>query len=147
MTMLLLMLAALASPEVPTQPCYPSNPTGLVCEARDTRRGPADAVPRLVGGRGLDSLVSYMDYPDAALRAGEQGDVELQLVVAPEGRVISCTVLKSSGSPVLDSSSCRLLVRRARFWPALDNESRPIASTVRHVLKWRMWASPARQGT
>jgi protein TonB len=98
----------------------------------------------LAGGRGLDALVNELDYPEAALRAREEGTVELQLVVAPQGRVTGCTILKSSGSFVLDSSSCRLLVRRARFWPALDREGTPIASTFRHMLKWRLPAEHRR---
>lgn len=135
---LLALSAAAVLAGTPDNSAAPVNPAPL---ARDTRRGPAPAVPRLLGGRGLDSLISEADYPEAARRQRLSGPVRLRLTVNIDGRVTGCEILRSSGTALLDASACRILVRRARFWPALDRSSRPIVSTFEHQVKWVLPAS------
>ncbi len=98
-------------------------------------------MPRLLGGRGLDSLIHKADYPDAARRQRLSRVVRLRLTVGIEGRLTGCEILRSSGTSVLDVSACRILVSRARFWPALDRNSRPVVSTVEHWVEWVLPAS------
>jgi len=84
----------------------------------------------------LPALISNADYPAAAIRAGQQGTVEFRLDISAEGRVTGCTITSSSGSAVLDSATCGLLVRRARFTPALDRNGRPTTGTINSRIKW-----------
>ena len=84
----------------------------------------------------LSALISSADYPVAALRAEQQGTVEFRLDVSAEGRVTGCTITSSSGSSALDSATCSLLVRRARFTPALDRQGRPTTGTVESRIRW-----------
>jgi TonB family protein len=58
------------------------------------------------------------DYPDSAKRSRQGGAVESELTIRSDsGHVIMCTVLGSSGVAELDATTCRLLLRRARFVP------------------------------
>lgn len=95
---------------------------------------PASAQPRA----NLSSLVSTEDYPVAALRAGEQGTVQVKLAVGTNGRVTNCMVTSTSGSSALDSATCRLLTSRARFTPARDSAGSPVAAEVIHRQSWRL---------
>lgn len=75
--------------------------------------------------RWLSGRIKRSDYPRAALEAGEQGTVVMRVVVGPKGRVTDCSVTKSSGSPVLDAATCRLVMKRYRYEPGRDASGRP----------------------
>jgi TonB family protein len=83
-------------------------------------------------------LFSEDDYPAEALEAGEEGSVAARLQVSREGRVEGCIVIQSSGSASLDSTTCRLLVARARFTPARDHRGRRTTDTVPVRIVWRI---------
>jgi TonB family protein len=101
------------------------------------RTGPTPATPRAP----LESLVSVEDYPVAALAAREEGLVEFRLDVGANGRTTGCTITRSSGSSVLDSTTCRLMRFRARFMPALDAAAQPRPDTVASAVRWELPAS------
>ena len=84
----------------------------------------------------LASYFSSADYPREALKRKEQGTVRFRLGINAEGRVSSCTILASSGSPALDSTTCRLIAQRARFRPARDDEGRPVADEKDYQVTW-----------
>ena len=89
----------------------------------------------------LSALISIdFDYPAAAIRAGEQGDVGFRLDVGPNGRVARCTITESSGSAILDSATCRMLTSRARFTPATDASATPIEASMTGSIRWRLSA-------
>jgi protein TonB len=126
-------------------PCYATNPTGPVCEASDPRPAPARARLRH-RDHTLASLIGPEDYPAASLRAGEQGEVKLEITVATDGRVGGCAVLRSSGFARLDRTTCQLLARRARFWPALAADGTPVVGVLLHKARWTLppeWSSRA----
>ena len=75
-------------------------------------------------------------YPPAALRAGEQGRVAVRLVLDAAGRPTGCEVATSSGSAVLDSSTCEIAITHLRFTPAIDGEGQPIASRYPLAIRW-----------
>jgi periplasmic protein TonB len=95
----------------------------------------ARAVPRT----NLAALVSRYDYPASALRAGEDGVVSFVLDVGVNGRVTGCRITASSGSSALDSATCGLMVRRARFTPARDTHGNPAPDSYASSLAW--WLS------
>jgi protein TonB len=78
------------------------------------------------------------DYPAAAMRAGEQGKVGFHLTVGADGRPTACSVTASSGSAILDSTTCGLLMRRARFSPARDETGRPTIGTFDSSFTWSL---------
>jgi len=87
--------------------------------------------PRLRRGRIRDS-----DYPRAAGEEGVGGTVGVRFRVEPDGRVSSCNVTRSSGSPVLDDTTCRLIVERFRYDPSRDPEGRPVPATIVQNHTW-----------
>jgi protein TonB len=91
------------------------------------------------------SLASYFSdevYPAEALRRGEQGKVEFELDVGQDGRVRRCTVTGSSGSALLDATTCRLVAERARFQPRIDARGRPASARYASSIKWVISAQP-----
>jgi TonB family protein len=86
----------------------------------------------------LPSLFSSADYPPSAIRAGEQGEVGFRVDVGKDGRVALCTVTATSGSAVLDSTTCRLITVRARFTPARDHQGRPTTDSYSGRIIWRL---------
>jgi protein TonB len=69
-------------------------------------------------------------YPPDAKQAGIGGRVVVRLHVDRKGQADGCTLLDSSGSPSLDSATCALAIRNARYRPALDAQGQPVASDV-----------------
>jgi TonB family protein len=116
---------------VPPPPTLVPPPAALF----DTPRKPVALQP-------IPSLLSAMDYPVAALRAGAQGTTAVALTITPVGRVASCFVEASSGSADLDSATCRLLASRSRFSPARDSAGTAVAGAVRNRIRWVLPARP-----
>ncbi|HEY1607086.1 MAG TPA: energy transducer TonB [Allosphingosinicella sp.] len=105
------------------------------------------ALPLLVGaGHDLSSranvnlapLISSEDYPPSALRSGAQGSVGFVLDIGPDGRVANCTIESSSGTPALDSTTCRLLTARGLFTPARDRRGRPTTDRIHSRIRWAL---------
>lgn len=82
--------------------------------------------------------ISNDDYPAAAIRLGEEGMVTVRMTVGVGGRVTGCTIVASSGSSILDSTTCSLLTRRFRFAPARDYRGRPAVGYVTQRVVWRL---------
>lgn len=80
--------------------------------------------------------VTNDDYPSRALREEKQGTTGIRLSVGPDGRATGCDVTSSSGSPELDQTACSLLMRRARFTPAMDGDGKPTSGTYINRFKW-----------
>ncbi|MBU6394887.1 MAG: TonB family protein [Sphingomonadales bacterium] len=92
--------------------------------------------PMPIGSPG--DWVTSNDYPTRALRYGEQGMVGFLLTVDPEGVPVSCKVVETSSSDVLDTQTCNLLMDRARFTPATDASGRHVEGTYRNRLRWEL---------
>jgi TonB family protein len=84
------------------------------------------------------ALITEDDYPAAALRNEEEGAVTIRLDISRQGRVTGCTILGSSGSPSLDSTTCRLFTMRARFTPARDRRGRAAADQKVTRIIWQI---------
>ena len=80
------------------------------------------------------------DYPDEALRRGQQGTSQFYLLIDEHGKVAGCNVLKPSGIPALDGMGCSVIIERAKFSPALDRNRKPVRST--YVTPPIVWAMP-----
>jgi protein TonB len=95
---------------------------------------PKGAVPK--GNPG--SWATTDDYPSRAQRAEKEGVTRFTVQVSPEGRVTSCSVTGSSGTPELDDAACRAISRRARFTPATNGEGQPVAGTYSNSVRWQI---------
>lgn len=98
----------------------------------------ADEPPVRARAPALAGLFSDRDYPLEAVRNKEQGAVTFRLDVGSDGRPAGCAVTSSSGSALLDSTTCRLLRERARFEPARDSSGKAVADSVHGRIVWRL---------
>ncbi|WP_419808079.1 energy transducer TonB [Sphingomonas sp.] len=102
--------------------------------------GAGDVPPRRTGGRIRDS-----DYPLDAGEQGVSGTVGVRFVVDVRGRVSRCAVTRSSGSRLLDDTTCRLIVQRYRFRPGHDARGVPFESTIVENETWVIHDEPAEE--
>jgi TonB family protein len=84
------------------------------------------------------AAISSDDYPPAALRAEEQGRVGVRLTVSAHGLASACTVTESSGSAILDRTTCLLFERRARFTPARDAAGKTTEGSFATAVMWQL---------
>lgn len=117
----------MAPPPPPQMAVYPPPPPM-------PPRGPNSKV----SARNPGSWVTNDDYPAAAIRENMQGTVRFSLDVDEYGRPTGCSVVKSSGWPILDDTTCALLRRRARFLPATDENGVAIAGNYTNRFRWEM---------
>ena len=78
------------------------------------------------------------DYPGGALFKGAQALVSFRLAVDAGGAPTACEIQRSYSGELFDKASCKGLMARARFAPALDADGKPIASYFASTIKWIM---------
>ena len=76
------------------------------------------------------------DYPSRALREEREGTAGFRLTIGPDGKVVDCTVTRSSGSSDLDEAACSNIRRRARFDPAKDGDGNPTTGSYSSSVRW-----------
>jgi protein TonB len=87
----------------------------------------------------LRTLFSTDDYPASAAAAGAEGTVRASLTIGADGRVVSCNITQSSGNSSLDSTTCNILRRRAKFTPARDSNGNAVSDTIATPpISWRL---------
>ena len=87
----------------------------------------------------LRTLFSTDDYPASAAAANAEGTVRATLTISPTGQVVSCNITQSSGNSALDSTTCNILRRRAKFTPARDSNGNPTSDTYETPpIRWQL---------
>jgi protein TonB len=85
------------------------------------------------------SVFSDDDYPASASAAGAEGTAQASLTIGADGRVTGCTLVRSTGNGALDSATCSILRRRAKFSPARDSSGNPTADTyTTPPIRWQL---------
>lgn len=84
------------------------------------------------------SWVTTVDYPPAALRDSLEGTTGFRLTIGPDGLPRRCEVIASSGSEVLDTATCRLIMERARFQTRRDANGVRIGGTYSNRIRWQI---------
>lgn len=77
------------------------------------------------------------DYPTDAIRARERGEAVARLDIDAQGAVIGCAIVQSSGSELLDRTTCAALRKRARFRPARDAADKPVPTIWIQRFRWQ----------
>ncbi|MCW0197061.1 energy transducer TonB [Sphingopyxis sp.] len=103
-------------------------------DPKQVRTQSRPAVPRGSPGRWLGPD----DYPRDMLINGMQGMIQFRLTIGEDGKPLSCHIQQSTDPDGFAKTVCQLLMRRARFEPALDSEGKPMKtyylSAVRFTL-------------
>jgi TonB family protein len=129
------LLARFAPPHAPLMLYWVDSCAEQVA-AHDPGSGRAAATPPVDAG--TESVLTFDDYPGAALRGNQQGDVTVRLTVSAKGRVSDCHIVRSSGAALLDQNTCWVLARRMRFVPARDAQGEATESAYDQAVSWRI---------
>lgn len=84
----------------------------------------------------LRGRLKHSDYPRAAGEVGIGRTITVRFTVQTNGRVSECTVLQSSGNPILDDATCRVIERRYRYEPSRDANGTAVLSAVVEEHTW-----------
>jgi TonB family protein len=84
----------------------------------------------------ISGSISWEDYPNESASNDETGTVVTRFTVTPEGGVINCGVVVTSGHRRLDGHTCGLISQRFRYQPALGKDDRPVATIVVRTVTW-----------
>ena len=76
------------------------------------------------------------DYPAGPLFMGAGAIVRFRLMVGTDGVPSQCFIQLATKSPEFTKLTCDLLMKRARFTPALDREGKPVASYYTNSVRW-----------
>jgi TonB family protein len=79
------------------------------------------------------------DYPDDLLRSAIGGDVSFKLDINTDGIPTDCAVIVSSKVEQLDKLTCKLMIQRARFKPALAADG---TAALSHYINRVRWQAP-----
>lgn len=84
------------------------------------------------------SWLSDADYPTEAMQREWQGVAGFALAISADGNVTDCVITQTTGHAILDETSCRILMRNARFTPARDASGRAVADSYNGRVSWRL---------
>lgn len=91
--------------------------------------------PRWINQGGLVRRITA-NYPSEALAQGEQGIMRMRVIVAADGSVESCTMLKATETNRLESPACGVM-KAAQFEPARDAAGQPLRSYYTTSITYR----------
>lgn len=90
--------------------------------------------PIPIGGPG--HWVQSVDYPTSALADGKSAIIAFRLLVDASGKATSCKIQKATNSPEFIEHTCRVLMKWAKFTPALDAQGAPVPSYYANTVNW-----------
>ena len=93
----------------------------------DTKRH-AKRSKRVIAQGNPSQWITSNDYPLRILQKGQPALIAFRLSVDETGKPSACHIQKSIGGKEFDDASCKALMKRAKFQPALDAVSKPMAS-------------------
>lgn len=85
---------------------------------------------------GIGGTVSASDAPVHLITENRLQRVSIALTVKPDGKTQSCSIEVSSGNPKLDTYTCNLISRRARFRAATSSNGTPSYGIFRQTMSW-----------
>ncbi|OYY90261.1 MAG: hypothetical protein B7Y45_08140 [Sphingomonas sp. 28-66-16] len=115
-----------------------TQPTAKPAAAATPTPAPGGSPPTPIGNPG--SWFPADSYPPAAKAASQEGRTAFSLDIDNRGRILACNIIESSGSELLDSTTCSQLIANGRFKPAVDASGKPIAGKFRSAMRWALVA-------
>jgi hypothetical protein len=96
-----------------------------------TRPKPVPLVP-------IGKLVSGDDYTPTMIYRHLGGTVPVMLTVNTKGRVQACEPLEAAVDQELKATTCRVLARKARFKPAVDESGNAVVGKYFYAITWHI---------
>ncbi|GGN43556.1 MAG: energy transducer TonB [Novosphingobium sp.] len=132
-----------APPPVQTVITPPPPPPVVIQTAAPPPPPPPPPAPSKARGASPKRMSSWAgriqaNYPTRAAREGREGRVGVRVTIDAEGRVSSCSVSSSSGSPDLDEAACEGMERYARFDPALNDAGNPTSGSYSTAIVYKL---------
>ena len=90
----------------------------------------------MTGPRHLSGAITRRDIPRSVWKSANRGNVVAYFTVGTDGRASECSIRQSSGHPVLDATTCRLIEQRFRFEPARDARGQAVARPYGWLQEW-----------
>lgn len=97
----------------------------------------AAATPPEATAINMQSWFKADDYPAEAMAKGIQGNVKVEVNVDADGKPTTCRVAQSSGSELLDQTTCRIVLERGRYLPAKVG-GKAVPGVVSNTTTWRL---------
>lgn len=126
-----------APPAPPPPPAYIAPPAPPAPPVYVAPPAPPPPVSRAATPINRAEWVQEWDYPPLFYNKRVGGRVAFALIVSEYGVPTSCTVETSSGYPEMDSYTCDLIMRRARFDPARSPSGVNIPGIYRTAVVWQ----------
>ena len=82
--------------------------------------------------------ITNRDYRTSWINRGLEGIAGFTVQIDSRGRVNDCTITRSTGHAALDTATCRLVERRARFEPARDSTGNIVPGTYSNSVAWEI---------
>ena len=95
---------------------------------------PVGASPRGKPG----NWVTNADYRPRWIREELTGSASFRLSIDAAGKVTGCTITRSTGHAALDTATCELVTKRARFDAARDGNGKPVAGSYANTVTWNI---------
>jgi protein TonB len=95
---------------------------------------PVGAKPKGNAGK----WVTNDDYRSRWIMEEMAGTARFRLSIDARGKVTGCTITRSTGHAPLDSATCDLVTKRARFDAARDGNGKAVAGSYTGSVTWRI---------
>lgn len=82
--------------------------------------------------------VTNDDYRTRWILEEMAGTARFNLAIDARGKVTGCTITRSTGHAPLDTATCDLVTKRARFDAARDGTGKPVAGNYTGVITWQI---------
>lgn len=82
--------------------------------------------------------VSDRDYRSIWINKNMTGVARFTVTIGTDGRVQSCRITQSTGHDALDTATCDLVTKRARFEAARDTARNKVTGTYSNAIKWEL---------
>ncbi|OYY66957.1 MAG: hypothetical protein B7Y49_01455 [Sphingomonas sp. 28-62-11] len=116
----------------------------LAAQAKVAAKAPSASAPADPVATGVTPIGNPGDwfpldsYPPEARIASQEGRTQFSLDIDAAGRITGCNIIESSGSDLLDSTTCSQLIANGQFKPALDSNGNPVKGTWKSAMRWRL---------
>jgi hypothetical protein len=97
----------------------------------------ARRLPRWINDEEVERKI-VKRYPAAALIASQGGITRMRVIVDERGMPESCVIEKSTTADSLKSPACQIMMKDARFEPAVDAGGKPMRSFFATTLTYQM---------